>query len=154
MKIKDLLDKKCIDTKVKISGKREIIEYLLDLAIKSGRVINRDVVLRDLLEREKVLSTGIGRGIAMPHCKTTGISNFVISAMTTSEPVDFDALDGEPVSFFIMVLGMESQVGLNLKILSKISKILNSEENRINLIQSKSPEEIYDILISFDEQNQ
>jgi len=153
MKIRDLLDKNSIATKVQISGKREIIEYLLDLAAKSGRVINRNVVLADLLEREKVLSTGIGKGIAMPHCKTSGISNFVISAMTTAEPVDFDALDGEPVSFFIMVLGLESQVGLNLKILSKVSKILNSEENRTKLINSNSSEEIYNILISFDESN-
>lgn len=153
MKIKDLLDKNCIATKVNISGKKEIIEYLLDLATKSGRVIDRNVVLADLLEREKVLSTGIGKGIAMPHCKTSGISNFVISAMTTAEPVDFDALDGEPVSFFVMFLGMENQVGMNLKILSKISKILNSEENRIKLFQSNSPDEIYNVLISFDEQS-
>lgn len=152
MKIKELLNKQSIATKVNISGKREIIEYLLDLAAKSGRVVDRQIVLADLLEREKVLSTGIGKGIAMPHCKTKGISNFVISVLTTAEPVDFDSLDGEPVSFFILILGLEDQVGLNLKILSKVSKILNSESNRIKLIQANSTEEIYDALINFDEQ--
>ena len=152
MKIKELLNKQSIATKVDISGKREIIEYLLDLAAKSGRVVDRQIVLADLLEREKVLSTGIGKGIAMPHCKTKGISNFVISVLTTAEPVDFDSLDGEPVSFFILILGLEDQVGLNLKILSKVSKILNSESNRKKLIQADSTEEIYNLLINFDEQ--
>lgn len=152
MKIKELLNKQSIATKINISGKKEIIEFLLDLAAKSGRVVDRQMVLADLLEREKVLSTGIGKGIAMPHCKTKGISSFVISVLTTAEPVDFDSLDGEPVSFFILILGLEDQVGQNLKILSKVSKILNSESNRSKLIQANSSEEIYNALINFDEQ--
>ncbi len=152
MKIKELLDKRSIAIKVKISGKREILEYLLDLAMKSGKVTDRQVVLADLLEREKVLSTGIGKGIAMPHCKTKGISNFVVAIMTTAEPIDFDALDGERVSFFILILGLEDQVGLNLKILSRVSKILNSENNRSSLINSNSIEELYNLLVSLDEQ--
>lgn len=152
MKIKELLNKESIAIKVKISSKREILEYLLDLAIKSGKVTDRSTVLNDLLEREKVLSTGIGKGIAMPHCKTKGISNFVISVLTTAEPIDFDALDGELVSFFILILGMEDQVGLNLRILSRVSKILNSENNRVNLINASSNEELYNLLVSYDEQ--
>lgn len=152
MKIKELLSKQSIAVKVNISGKREILEYLMDLAMKSGKVIDRQVVLADLLEREKVLSTGIGKGIAMPHCKTMGITNFVLAVLTTAAPVDFDALDGEPVSFFILILGLEDQVGLNLRILSKVSKILNSDNNRDRLINSSSCEELYNLLINLDEQ--
>lgn len=152
MKIKELLNKQSIAIKVNISGKREILEYLLDLAIKSGKVIDRQVVLADLFEREKVLSTGIGKGIAMPHCKTKGITNFALAVLTTSAPVDFDALDGEPVSFFILILGLEDQVGLNLRILSKASKMLNSENNRVTLINADSIEELYNFLIDLDEQ--
>lgn len=151
MKIKELLHKDSIATKVNISGKKEIIEYLVDLAEKSGKVADRQLVLADIFEREKVLSTGIGKGIAIPHCKTKGISNFIVAAMNTNQPVDFDALDGEPVSFFVLILGLEEQVGLNLKILSKISKIINSETNRIKLINTDSTEQIYSILATFDE---
>lgn len=151
MKIKELLHKDSIATKVNISGKKEIIEYLVDLAEKSGKITDRQLVLTDIFEREKVLSTGIGKGIAIPHCKTKGITNFIVAAMNTNQPVDFDALDGEPVSFFVLILGLEEQVGLNLKILSKISKIINSESNRIKLINTDSVEQIYSILATFDE---
>lgn len=151
MKLKDIFFPNTIAVKVDIAGKKEIIEYLLELATHSGRVIDKDKVLQDLLEREKVLSTGIGKGVGLPHCKTSGISDFVVSFLTTKNPVDFDTLDGEPASIFFMILGMENQIGLNLKILSKISNIVQSEQNRQSLLNFNTSQEVYDFLINLDE---
>jgi mannitol/fructose-specific phosphotransferase system IIA component (Ntr-type) len=147
----EVLSPESVETNVSLNNKTEIIEYLVKLASKTGKVIDSNDVINDVMEREKILSTGIGKGIALPHAKTKGISDFVASLITLKNPIDFDSLDSEPVSICVMLLGLEGQVGTNLKLLSKLSKIINVDEQRNAIIFAKSAVDICNLLKKFEE---
>lgn len=147
----EVLSPETIETNVSLDNKAEVIEYLVNLASKTGKVLDSKVVINDVLEREKILSTGIGKGIALPHAKTKGVSDFVASLITLKNPIDFDSLDSEPVSLCIMLLGLEGQVGTNLKLLSKLSKIVNVDEQREEILKAKTPMEVYQLFKQYEE---
>lgn len=93
-----------------------------------------------VLQREAVLSTGVGGGVALPHGKSEALDDLVLVAGRTSSPVDFEALDGEPVQLVLLLVGPESAAGLHVKILSRISRILRREAVRAELVVAPDAE--------------
>lgn len=151
MKITDIISKESIAPQIQIEGKNEIIEYMINLAAQTGKVLDKNQALADVMEREKVLSTGVGKGIALPHAKTKAVDSFIAAIASMKEPIEFDSLDSEPVNLVILLLGPEDNVGMNLKLLSKISRILNNESYRSQLTSFKTSEDIYNFLDKIDE---
>lgn len=100
-------------------------------------------VLRAVREREAVLSTGIGNGVAIPHGKSSLVPELVMAAGRTSGPIDFDALDGEPVQLLFMLVGPETAAGPHIKALSRISRLIRKDSVRQQLINAKTAEEFY-----------
>ena len=96
-----------------------------------------------VLDRESVLSTGIGDGVAIPHGKCDSVDELVLVAGTTRRPVDFDALDARPVRIVLMLVAPESAAGLHVKVLSRIGRLLRAEALRDRLTASKTPEEFF-----------
>lgn len=154
MKVTEILSLASIAPLVELHTKEEIIKYMVELAAKSGKVLDQEQALKDVMEREKVLSTGIGKGIALPHAKTNSVSDFCASLTTLVQPVDFDSLDMEPVNIVILILGPENQIAQHLKLLSKISKIVNIEENRSKILSFQSNNDIWDFIAKVEEEEE
>ena len=104
MKVSDLLSEKFILNKFKGGSKEEIISELIDLFKDDPRVTNITDVKTCVLEREKIMSTGVGKGFAIPHGKTNSISDILAAFGRSEKPVDYDALDGKPVHLVFLLL--------------------------------------------------
>jgi fructose-specific phosphotransferase system IIA component len=150
MKIIDYLCPDCISVRINIKTKQELLKYMVELGSKSGKILNKELVLNDVLEREHILSTGVGKGIALPHAKTNAVDSFLISWATLENPLEYNSLDSNPVNIIILILGPEGNVGMNLKILSKISRLLNNEEFRYLILSAQNSGEIISVISKFD----
>jgi mannitol/fructose-specific phosphotransferase system IIA component (Ntr-type) len=101
----------------------------------------RDEVLRAVREREAVLSTGIGHGVAIPHGKSAAVTELLMAAGRSAAPVDFEALDGQPVSLFFLLVGPESAAGPHIKALSRISRLVRRDDVRERLVGAQNAHE-------------
>lgn len=121
--------------------KDELLRELV--AVVAGDIAedDRDEVLRAVQEREAVLSTGIGHGVAIPHGKSSALEELRMAAGRAVRPLDFDALDGEPVSLFFLLVGPESAAGPHIKALSRISRLVRRDDVRDRLIAARTAEE-------------
>jgi mannitol/fructose-specific phosphotransferase system IIA component (Ntr-type) len=151
MKIIDILDKKAIVALLDPMPKEEIIKYMIELASITGEILDKEKAYQDVMEREKVLSTGIGKGFALPHAKSQYAKGFTASFVTLSKPIDYESLDMEPVRLIFFLIGPENQIAMNLKFLSKISKIVNNDDNQKQLLSMKTNEEIWNLLAQLEE---
>lgn len=116
----------------------ELAEFIADA---SGVPDEADAIRVAVEEREAVLSTGIGGGVAIPHGKTGVVEGLMMVAGVTPEPVDFEALDGEPVRILLMLVGPESAAGLHVKALSRISRLLRNDAVKEALVEADTAEE-------------
>ncbi|MFC1554803.1 PTS sugar transporter subunit IIA [candidate division KSB1 bacterium] len=148
MKLTDILPVENIKIPLESDNKDEIIDELVDLITDSNPLIEKKIVHKAVVDREKSASTGIGKGIAIPHCKTAGVKEMIAALSISRDGRDFDALDGKPVNVFFLVVtpGSKNFAGPHIKCLSIISKLLGKEEFRKNLIESESPKDALRLL--------
>ena len=118
--------------------KDDVLRELVELAAQGHDPAIIESILSAVREREQVLSTGIGGGIAIPHGKTPAVDQLLIAAGVASTPIDFDALDGQPVQLFFVLIGPESASGAHVKALSRISRLLRRDKLRQDLRASTS----------------
>jgi mannitol/fructose-specific phosphotransferase system IIA component (Ntr-type) len=121
--------------------KADVLRELVELVTIGRNGIDPEAVLASVRERELVLSTGIGGGVAIPHGKTPCVDQLVLAAGVSANPIDFDALDGKPVQLFFLLVGPESAAGAHVKALSRISRLLRREPLRADLVAARTPEE-------------
>jgi mannitol/fructose-specific phosphotransferase system IIA component (Ntr-type) len=126
--------------------KDDLLHELVELATPGHGQATFEAILSAVREREQVLSTGIGSGVAIPHGKTPVVDQLVMAAGVTAEPVDFDALDGRPVELFFLLIGPESASGAHVKVLSRISRLLRRERLRSELLAARSAEEFLQVI--------
>ena len=126
--------------------KDEIISQLVDVAMASGNVSNREEAIASVQERESRMSTGMKHGIAIPHGKTAAVKDLVACIGVSDHEVDFDALDHQGCRIFIMTLSPLEKTGPHLQFLAEVSMLFRSEEKRQAILNAKTPEEILDIL--------
>jgi mannitol/fructose-specific phosphotransferase system IIA component (Ntr-type) len=122
-------------------NKDDLLRELVAVATGSNGAHDRDEVLRAVREREAVLSTGIGHGVAIPHGKSAGVSELRMAAGRAAAPVEFDALDGQPVSLFFLLVGPETAAGPHIKALSRISRLVRRDDVRERLTQAATAED-------------
>jgi len=122
----ELLDKKLIKVPLKSSSKKMILEELIDLLDTEGCLVDHDLALQDVLKREVLGSTGLERGIAIPHAKTTSVDRMVMCIGIAPGGIDFEALDGNPSSLFFMILAPPDQAGPHIEVLSDIARVTKS----------------------------
>jgi fructose-specific phosphotransferase system IIA component len=134
----DLLTEAQIRIPLQAETKDELLRELVNVCADAHGIDDREDVLRAVREREAVLSTGIGNGVAIPHGKSAAVSGLRLAAGRAALPVDFDALDGEPVSLFFLLVGPESAAGPHIKALSRISRLVRRDEVRERLIGAAS----------------
>lgn len=146
MKIVDLLNPAAIIADLGASEKDAVLEELAGAAIRIDEGLDRSEVVRVLQERERLGSTGIGDGVAIPHGKLRTIDHLLLSFGRSSRGVDFDSLDGKPAQLFFLLLAPEESVGVHLKTLARISKLLKSPAVRQRLLGAESGDDLYRII--------
>lgn len=151
MKLSDILDINNIIITLKADNKKKVIEELTEVIVDTGPSLNKDSLIKVLLERERLGSTGIGDGVAIPHGKFSGINDPIISFGRSTKGVDFEAMDGRPVSLFFLLVAPEDSASVHLKALAKIAKILKNNLLRKELLDARTKEEIYQLIIQDDE---
>lgn len=150
MNIRELIEQNSIVDELKSRTKREVLYELSDPVADSLPKGGKDAIVEILLEREKLGSTGIGEGVAIPHGKLPGLDKLVISFGRSYEGVEFDALDGKPVNIFFLLLAPDNSAGKHLKALAKISKMLKDADFRKELMEAGSQERLYSLIAEKD----
>jgi fructose-specific phosphotransferase system IIA component len=142
MKISDILNEDLVVTALHGGSKEEIIDSMIDLVARSPKVLDKEKVREAIFEREKIMSTGVGNGFAIPHGKTDAVSDIVAAFAVTADPIDYQSLDEKPVRLVFLLVGKDNMVGPHIKLLSRISRLMNKEEFRKRLMNLNSPKEI------------
>jgi len=150
MKLSKFTEEDLITFELKSNGKEAVIEELVDLAAKSKLVRDRDELLKDILERERLVTTGVGYGVAFPHAKTKAVKGIVIAFGRSDKGLDFEAMDKKPVHMFFLIAAPEDAIGAHLNVMARLSFLMKSEENRRKLMDVKSPGELLTILDSVE----
>jgi PTS system nitrogen regulatory IIA component len=151
MKIMDIFRKEYIIEELKAKTKRDVLVELSGVIRGGDGAINHELIVNTLLDREKLGSTGIGDGIAIPHGKLADLDELIASFGRSREGVAFDSMDGKPANLFFLLLAPENTTGLHLKALAKISKMMKDSAFRKKLIEAKSKDELYSIIADKDD---
>ncbi|HHE65297.1 MAG TPA: PTS sugar transporter subunit IIA [Bacteroidetes bacterium] len=150
MKILDILHKEAIIDNLKSETKKEVLEELVrPIARITG--LNHENLLKVLINRERLGSTGIGGGIGIPHGKIKNLESLALGFGLTKKGVDFESLDGNPTHIFFLLITPENSTGLHLKLLARISRILKDDPFKERLLNSVDRNEIYNIIKEYDE---
>lgn len=152
MRITDLLDVRSISLDAAPKTKKEALDTVVDLMVKSGKVNDVEGYRKLVYAREEESTTGIGEGIAIPHGKGDAVDRPGLAAMVVKDGVDFDALDGEPASLFFLIAAPNTEDNVHLDVLSKLSMMLMDEEFTANLRAAATPEEFLSIIDRADEE--
>ena len=146
MKIMDFLNEKAICANLTASTKEEVIEKLIDLLLKAKVIKDKKKLIKILLDREALGSTGIGQGVAIPHGKSEGVKELVAAFGISEKGVDFDSLDGEKVFIFFLLVAPEDSAGPHLKALARISRLLKDRYFRDTLKAAKDEKTLLKII--------
>jgi len=146
MKISDYLNENQMDLNLEASCKKDAIKKLGDLLKKTNAISDYDKFVQDVFERESLSTTGIGNTIAIPHTRTDTVKDFIIAFGKVPNGLDFDALDKKPVKL-IFLMGTPKEKGLKdyLKILSSLTRHLDKEPFRVQLLNASTAKEIMEI---------
>ena len=146
MKIRDLLAVESIDLNGKVNGKNEALDAMVALMAKSGKINDVEKYRKGVYAREEEGTTGIGEGIAIPHCKSDAVSKPGLAAMVIKDGVDFDALDGGKVDLIFLIAAPNTEDNVHLDVLSKLSVLLMDENFTHGLRNAKTVEEFLSVI--------
>ena len=150
MKINEILTLETILAEVKANNKENSIEELAEFLCQNRAIADKSELVRVLLEREKLGSTGIGENVAIPHAKMKGLNQIIAAFGISKNGVEFDSLDQKPVNFIFVLLAPENATGTHLKALARISRLLKNQEFKSNLLKASNREDIYNIILNAD----
>lgn len=151
MKIIDVLKKESILPDLKATEKKSVLEELVAPVAAIARV-GREEMVRVLLDRERLGSTGIGNGVGIPHGKLKGLDTLVLGFGISRKGVDFESMDNRPTYLFFLLITPENSTGLHLKLLARISKILKSAPFKERLMNAADRDEIYNLIREADDE--
>ena len=151
MRITDLLDARSILLDASQKSKSEALDQIVDLMVKSEKINDKEAYRKQVYAREEESTTGIGEGIAIPHGKCDAVTKPGLAAMVVKDGVDFDSLDGEPVTLMFLIAAPNTEDNIHLDVLSKLSVLLMNEEFTESLRNAKTVEEFMNIINDADE---
>jgi PTS system nitrogen regulatory IIA component len=151
MKILDYLQQEWVISELKGTDKRSVLEELSGVLVKPCEAASAEELVRVLLDREKLGSTGIGEGIAIPHGRLKKLKHFFIAFGRSVKGVDFDSIDRHPSQLFFLVMAPENSAVDNLKLLGRIVTLLKDASFKKRLIEASSPKELFQVIAEEDE---
>lgn len=137
--IYELLSPATVVVRMPGKTKSEILEKLLGLLAGHPNIIDFEGVRRAVLKREEMMSTGVGKGLALPHAKTPAVEGIAAAFATTQDPIDYGSIDNLPVRLLFLVVSTEEAKTQYIKLLSRISRLMNEEGFRNRLLEAESP---------------
>ncbi len=146
MTVTQILQPNCVKVPVEGRDKEAVITELVDLLDASGALQDRDVALDAVLTRERIQSTGTGAGIAIPHGKCTSVKEVVMAIGIAREPIEFESVDGQPVTILFLLVSPVDQTGPHIQALAAISRLMLNEQFRQSLEQAGSVDDVYGLL--------
>jgi fructose-specific phosphotransferase system IIA component len=149
MKLSELFGDDNIAVGVEPADKETLLESIVADLDAKGFIKDRQQVVRDVIDREKVMSTGIGHGVAIPHAYTDGVEKLVAGFYRTDGRVDFEALDENGVDLFFIILGPKESRRNHIKVLAKISRLLNHEDFREDLRKAADVKAVQNVFKKF-----
>jgi PTS system nitrogen regulatory IIA component len=151
MKITDILDEASVVQDLRSANKKGVLEELSNVLVQEGKLPDQDRVVEVLLEREKLGSTGIGDGIAIPHGKMKEIKELVASFGRSINGVNFESIDNKPTHLFFLLVAPENSAGVHLKALARISRLLKDPSFRNRLMEARDRQDLFRIIVEADE---
>lgn len=148
MTIRDLLAAESINLNGTPAGKTEALNQCIDLMAKSGKIADVETYRKGVFAREEEGTTGIGMGIAIPHCKSDAVTKAGLAAMVVKDGVDFESLDGTPAKIIFLIAAPNTEDNVHLQVLSKLSVMLMDEQFTNSLINAGSVDEFLNIIDS------
>jgi mannitol/fructose-specific phosphotransferase system IIA component (Ntr-type) len=145
MTLSNLMRPGAIRLDLGVANKEELIRRMVELFDTEGLLTDRDAVAQALLERERVMSTGIGGGVAIPHAQSPGVRELAVSFVRIREDLPFDALDGKPVRLVFMIVGPEERGGF-IRVLARISRLLYTGDLQKELLAAEEPEQVIETI--------
>jgi PTS system nitrogen regulatory IIA component len=152
MRLTELLEEDSIISDLKANNKIGVLEELVDALKKIHPSVDRNALVKVLLERERLGSTGIGDGVAIPHGKFHALTHPVISFGRSRKGLDFESVDGEPAYLFFLLVAPENSASVHLKALAKIAKILKNSSFRKTLMEAQGKKDLYQAIIQNDDE--
>lgn len=144
MHIHSLLDTSTILVNVEVDSKKELIDTLVDVLKAKVDDSVLENIRNSVFEREAIMSTGVGKQLAIPHGKCSSINENLASFAILDEPIDYDSIDDQPVKMVFLMVGPDTKNIVHIKLLSRISRLMNSESFREKLLECSTSKEIYD----------
>jgi fructose-specific phosphotransferase system IIA component len=145
MNIYSLLDNSTILANLKVKSKKELLDKMVDALEDEVSKEQLDEIRASVFEREEIMSTGVGKSLAIPHGKVKSIEKNYASFAILEDPIDYDSIDGEPVKMVFLLAGPESKNSTHIKLLSRISRLMNSSAFREALSECDTSAEIYKV---------
>ncbi|MBI5868949.1 MAG: PTS sugar transporter subunit IIA [candidate division Zixibacteria bacterium] len=148
MKLSKFCEEDLMNFDLQGQTKADVIKELVELTSHSSLVRDREELLAAVFEREKLVTTGVGYGVAFPHAKTRAMKGIVIAFGRSEVGVDFEAMDKKPVHLLFLIAAPEDAIGAHLNVMARLSYIMKSEKNRERLMRAKTAGEVMLILDS------
>jgi len=146
MLLTQILQLSCVKVPLEGKDKNSAISELVDLLDSNGLLLDKAVAKEAVFVREQTRSTGIGSGIAIPHGKCTAVKELVMALGIAHEPIDFDSVDGKPVTIILLLVSPSDQTGPHIQALARISRLMLDEQFRQQLEKAVSAEEAFELL--------
>mgnify|MGYP002629421088 CR=1 FL=1 len=150
MRISDFLQRSAVDADINASNKPGVLRELVGLLLKVNGDLDPNELVETLMRREKLQSTGIGDGIAIPHGKTDAVPDIIACVGRSRQGVDFQSLDGLPTHIFFTLVVPEKAHGLHLKALARVTRLLKEPAIRLALIEAPDADAMFDLLMAED----
>lgn len=150
MKLSKLIEEELMSFELEATGKEAVIKELVELAAKSKLVRDTELLEEEVLKREKLVTTGVGWGVAFPHAKTRAMKGIVIAFGRSAKGIPFEAMDGKPVHLFFLIAAPEDTIGAHLNVMARLSFLMKGQENRDRLMAAKNAGEVMEVLDSVD----
>lgn len=122
------------------------IKELVNLLAEKGQITDAGQAYQAVLEREKIMTTGVGNGIGIPHCKHSSCPNFAVALGIQSKGINFESIDKKKVKIIFLLVGPENNPGMHIKLLSRISRLMSNDELRTSLLKSKTAKKILELI--------
>jgi fructose-specific phosphotransferase system IIA component len=149
--VAEYLPKRAIKISLNASDKRTVIAELVELLCDVYGLKNKDEILESVLEREEMMSTGVGYGVAIPHTKLGLVNSPKMVAGLSGKGIDFDSIDGEPAKIFFLLISPKNGSGEHVRILSELSRILNNPEAREKVLSAETDKDFLEIVKSYED---
>jgi fructose-specific phosphotransferase system IIA component len=146
MNLLDILTPQSIRAPLAAADKKGVIDELVDVLASQGKIADPGLLKEAVWTREQTRTTGIGHGLAIPHGKCAGMSGLAMAIGKPATPMDFQAIDGQPVRLIVLLASPPDRTSDHIQALARISRLMTMDEFRSRIYEARSPEEIYSLL--------